>query len=293
MLNVRLGHTALTWDVLAQPDRLSEAIADCADLGFAGTETGGFVYDWWERERPGELKQRLRERGVVMACLFEFGDWIDPAASGELLEQGRRWAAAVKDLGGDVLMLVPGGRRDQPPYGLDDFKRMAETMNNVGILAKEAGAVAAMHPHWGTMAESRLEIEVLLDHLDPALVGFAPDTGQIAKGGADPLPVIHRWADRVRHVHLKDLSPHWDELRQAGVPLRSPEGYVELGQGVIDLRPLLPILERVSYSGWLMAELDEATRPPREAAQFSRDYLVRTLGLDLSKPVEGGRSDDH
>jgi sugar phosphate isomerase/epimerase len=76
------------------------------------------------------------------------------------------------------------------------------------------------------------------------------------------------------------------------VPLRSPEGYVELGQGVIDLRPLLPILERVSYAGWLMAELDEATRPAREAAQLSRDYLVRTLGLDLSRPAEGEQSDD-
>ena len=71
-------------------------------------------------------------------------------------------------------------------------------------------------------------------------------------------------------------------MRQAGVPLRSPEGYVELGQGVIDFRPLLPILDRVDYSGWLMAELDEAKRPAREAARLSRDYLEHTLGLPLS-----------
>jgi inosose dehydratase len=158
---------------------------------------------------------------------------------------------------------------------------MAEAMNRVGRAAREAGAIAAMHPHWGTMAESPLEIDVLLDHLDPAAVGFAPDTGQIAKGGANPIAAVERWADRVRHVHLKDLSPQWADQRRAGVPLRSPEGYVELGQGVIDLRPLLPILDRVNYSGWLMAELDEAKRPAREAAELSRDYLSGTLGLKL------------
>jgi inosose dehydratase len=159
---------------------------------------------------------------------------------------------------------------------------MAETMNEVGRAARSEGAVAAMHPHWGTVAETRLEIDVLLDHLDPECVGFAPDTAQIAKGGTDPLPVIDRWADRIRHVHLKDLSPLWAEMRAEGVSLRSPEGYVELGEGVLDLRPLLPILARIGYSGWLMAELDEAQRPAREAAELSRDYLRDTLGLSFA-----------
>jgi inosose dehydratase len=281
MLNVRVGHTALTWNVLDEPAQLTEAVRDCAELGFAGTETGGFVYDWWEHERPGQIRQLLRDHGVVMACLFEFGDWIEPSAAAALLESGRRWSIGVQELGGQILMLVPGGRRDDPPYNLDEFKRMAETMNRVGRVSREAGALAAMHPHWGTMAESPLEIDVLLDHLDPAEVGFAPDTGQIAKGGADPIAAVDRWADRVRHVHLKDLSPQWADQRRAGVPLRSPEGYVELGQGVIDIRPLLPILDRVNYTGWLMAELDEAKRPAREAAQLSRDYLAGPLGLKL------------
>jgi inosose dehydratase len=281
MLKVRIGHTALTWGYFADPAQLADAIRDCADLGYAGTETWGGTYDWWERERPGELRRLLADQGVVMACLFLFGDWIDPAATDALLADGQRWADAVQELGGNILMLVPGERRADPPYGLDDFARMAETMNAVGAAARTAGATAAMHPHWGTMAESRLEIDVLLDRLDPAAVGFAPDTGQIAKGGADAMPTIARWADRVRHVHMKDLAPEWAELRAAGVPLRSPEGYAELGQGVIDHRPLLDILDRVDYDGWLMAELDEARRPARDAAQLSKTYIEGTLGLPL------------
>lgn len=281
MLTVRIGHTALTWNVLQEPARLAEALRETAALGFQGTETGGRVYDWWERERPGELRRRLAEAGLVMACLFQSGDWTDPAAAPALLSEARRWAEAVQDLGGNVLMLVPGRRREALPSSLDAFKQMAETMNRVGQIARAAGAIAAVHPHWGTVVETRQEIELLLALLDPQLVGFAPDTGQMAKGGGDPLALIERWADRVRHVHLKDLSPAWAELRQRGVPLRSPEGYAPLGQGTIDFRPLLPILERVGYRGWLMAELDEACGPPVEAARRSREYLTTVLGLTL------------
>jgi lipopolysaccharide biosynthesis regulator YciM len=50
---------------------------------------------------------------------------------------------------------------------------------------------------------------------------------------------------------------------------------------VIDLRSLLPVLDRINFSGWLMAELDQAKRPAREAARLSRDYIVSTLGLPL------------
>jgi inosose dehydratase len=277
MIDARIGHSALTWDVLSQPEKLVESVIDCAEIGFEGTETGGFVFDWWEQERPDELKNLLADRGIVMACLFEFGDWIDPDAERELLENGRCWANGVQELGGEMLMLVPGVRLEERPYGLDQFKAMAERMNRVGRAAGEAGAKCSMHPHWGTVAESRLEIDVLLDHLDSGVVGFAPDTGQIAKGGTDPMLTIERWSDRIRHVHMKDLSPEWAEMRARGVPLRSPEGYVEMGQGVIDFKPVVQLLDRINYQGWMMAELDEARRPAREAAQLSWDYIVRTM----------------
>jgi inosose dehydratase len=282
MLNVKIGHTLLTWDVFAHPENIEQGIRDIAELGFAGTETGGMLYDWWEAKAPGQLQRILREAGIPMVTLFESGEWTDEEAAPKLLEDARRWSEAIANLGGAMLMLVPGRRRDVPPYGLDDFRRMAETMNRAGQIAKREGIDATMHPHWGTAAETRLEIEVLLDRLDPSLVGFAPDTGQIAKGGADPFPIVDRWAERVRYVHMKDLAPEWEAMRQAGVPLRSPEGYAEMGQGTIDFRRLLPILDRVGYAGWLMAELDESKRSGRESATLAKRYVESTLGIKLS-----------
>lgn len=278
-MNSKLGHTLLTWDVFAHPENIEQGIRDIAALGFAGTETGGALYDWWEQNRPGQLKRIVRDVGIPMVTLFQSGIWTDPGEEAALVENARRWSDAIPEMGGEMLMLVPGPRRDSPAYGLDDFKQMAQSMGQVGDIARRAGIGAAMHPHWGTAAETRLEIELLLSLLDPALVGFAPDTGQIAKGGTDPIPVIARAADRVRYIHLKDLSPSWEDERQRGTSLRGPEGYIELGQGVIDFRRLLPILEKVNYSGWLMAELDESTRSGRASAALSKQYLTRKLGL--------------
>jgi inosose dehydratase len=277
MLDVRIGHTALTWDVLARPERLADAIHDCASLGYQGIETGGRVYDWWEQERPGELRPLLDAVGLTLVCLFESGDWTDRSAAPKLLEDGRRWADAVRTHGGEILMLVPGPRRDDPTIDQDGFKQMAETMNQVGAAARAAGVTATMHPHWGTAVETRQEIELLLTHLDPEAVGFAPDTGQIAKGGADPVALITRWASRVKYVHLKDLSPRWEEMRRNGEPLRSPAGYAALGQGVLDVRLVLHALDQVNYRGWLMAELDEADYPALDAATQARTYLEETL----------------
>ena len=41
---------------------------------------------------------------------------------------------------------------------------------------------------------------------DAGLVGFAPDTGQIAKGGSDIVEVLTTYQDRINHVHLKDWN---------------------------------------------------------------------------------------
>ncbi len=283
MRHTKIGHTLLTWDVFAHPENIERGIRDIAGLGFAGTETGGSLYDWWEQHRPGQLKRILQDSEIPMVTLFHSGSWTEPEEEGRLLADARRWSDAIAELGGEMLMLVPGRRRDTPPYGLDDFKQMAEIMNRAGQIANNAGIGASMHPHWGTAAETRLEIELLLSLLDPALVGFAPDTGQIAKGGADPVPVIARWADRIRYVHMKDLAVGWEEQRAAGVPLRSPEGYAELGQGTINFPRVLAILDRAAYDGWLMAELDEAKHPAGESATLAKGYLEQTLGLSLRR----------
>ncbi len=278
MAKYRIGHTALTWDVFAHPENIADAVKDCAELGYAGTETGGRLYDWWLKERPGQLQKLLKEHGVKMACLFQSGNWTEAAEREGLVADGRRWAEELKEIGGEVLMIVPGNKRPEPAYTREEFQIMADTMNEVGRQAKAVGLKCAMHPHWGTVAETREEIELLLSLLDPSIVGFAPDSGQIAKGGADPVPLFEKYKDRIQHVHLKDLSPEWEEMKRAGVPLRSPAGYAEVGQGLVNFPAIFDIVKSIDFDGWLMAELDETKTTGHQSAAISREYLRKYVG---------------
>lgn len=271
-----IGHTALVWG-LNDRTQFEQAVRKTGELGFRGTETWGKIYDQYDGNL-GALRDLLQANQVTLASLFHVGRWTDPAARAELVETAHRWASGVGELGGAILMLVPGFR-EQPSYTAAQYQVMADAMNECGEAARAAGIRAAMHPHWGTTVETTAEIEQLLALLDPELVGFAPDSGQIAKGGGDPVALARKYAQRIWHVHLKDLSPQWQQMQAAGVPLNSPKGYAELGEGVCDLKGFVQVLRDASYGGWILAELDESNYTPDQSATINRAYMERELGF--------------
>lgn len=275
----RVGHTALTWG----RDGLDAAIRDVAELGYQGIEILGPVYDSWNQKAEGSVVSLLRQHRLPLACLDLIGDFTDPAQVGSLRERGARWAGDVAALsqGGGALLIVADNRKPDRAYTRDDYVRAAGVMDDVGRRALAEGVVATLHPHWGTWIESREEIDLMMQLSDPAALFFGPDTGQIAKGGADPVGVVHDHVDRVRHVHLKDLSREWTEMQARGATLPSPEGYVELGEGLVDNVTIVDLLRRRrgGFDGWIMVELDRAQRPAREAAEISLRYVRGRLCL--------------
>ena len=74
-----------------------------------------------------------------------------------------------------------------------------------------------------------------------------------------------RYADRVAHIHLKDLTTDPLEFRP-------------LGAGVLDFPEILRAVREAGYESWLMVELDAYDGDPREAAEHSRAYLDKLLG---------------
>lgn len=279
MMTSKIGHTALVW-TFDDVENFKHAIRTCGQLGFRGTEIAGNLYDQMASDKVA-LRAALDASDVTLAAMFQFGEWTEPEAAREMVETATRWSGAIADIGGSILVVVPG-HRERERYTTEDFHVMAGTMNKCGEVALAAGITAAVHPHWGTTVETEAEIDLLLSFLDERLVGFAPDSGQIAKGGGDPVAVIKRHIGRVRHVHLKDLSSDWPRLRDEGVPLNSPKGYAELGEGTVDLDGFLRVLDDANFSGWLLAELDESRYTPDRSAEINRDFLWKRFGPLMS-----------
>src|SRR5690606_27886626 len=152
-------------------------------------------------------------------------------------------AEAFKALPGSETFVLQAGPRVEGGLSREQFERMATAMEEVGAHCREPGLSVGLHPHTGTAVESRAHIDAALERLDPALVGFAPDTGQIAKGGSDILEVLRTHRHRITHVHLKDWCGRF-ERDENGREI-DPTGYVgyePIGNGVLPMPEILDIL---------------------------------------------------
>lgn len=269
----RLGHTGITWPFT--PDGAKQAIKEVAGLGYRGVELFGFVIDAY----PGgvdAVAKDLDAAGIRLASAYCSVSLVDPSKHEEDLASMRRWADQVAHLGGEVVVVGPSPRtRDH--YDLEDYRRVCSTLGEIARQCAELGIVACFHPHTGTPVETRDEIAQVMDNVDGQLVRMAPDTGQIAKGGGDPVEVVRTYAPLIGHIHLKDYL--------GGTPTHNANGeeldrtgwldYVPLGKGVVDIPAIIAALG-ADYPGWWMVELDgtnAAPESPIAAAAESKAYL--------------------
>ena len=65
------------------------------------------------------------------------------------------------------------------------------------------GVLAVLHPHVGTMVETRAEVDRVLDG---SAIRLCLDTGHLLIGGTDPLQLARQVPDRIAHAHLKDVD---------------------------------------------------------------------------------------
>jgi inosose dehydratase len=274
---MKVGHTGITWGI---PGDVEQAYRDTAELGYLGFETFAQTILTWN-EQPGGYRALVERYGIPTGAAYCHKTWIDPATSAEEMAAARREADALQAAGGKTLVLQ-AGRRLPGGYSVEQFRALATALNEIGRYCREHGLATGLHPHTGTAIETRADIDTILDVLDPACVGFAPDTGQIAKGGSDILEVMRTYRRRITHVHLKDWNGTYE--RGADGQEIDKSGYVNyepVGSGILPIPAILDILREDGFAGWVNVELDgtrRAPRPPREAAAMSRQYLGRVLG---------------
>lgn len=274
---MKIGHTGITWGI---PGDVEQAYRDTADLGYLGFETfGRTILEW--NEQPGGYRALVERYGIPTGAAYCGKTWIDPATAAQEMAAARREAEALRAIGGQTLVLA-GGRRPEGGYTAAQFQHLADALNEIGAYCRALGLTTGLHPHTGTAVETRADIDTILGLLDPALVGFAPDTGQIAKGGSDILEVMRTYQSRITHVHLKDWGGAYE--RDAGGKEIDRTGYVNyepIGSGILPIKELLEPLLAAGFTGWVNVELDgtpAAPRPPRAAAAMSRRYLGEILG---------------
>lgn len=132
-----------------------------------------------------------------------------------------------------------GQRPAMAPLGPDGFKRLAESMNNIGRKAKAAGLQYAYHNHnyeFEKMPDGTYGYDILVNGTDADLVKFEVDCGWMCAGGAAPATYFRKYPGRFKMVHVKEFQPMSAPSTCLSCPTR-PKG-TDLGKGFIDYRPI-------------------------------------------------------
>ncbi|MGH2821839.1 MAG: TIM barrel protein, partial [Thermoleophilaceae bacterium] len=265
-----------------------------ASLGLAATELGPVGYLSLDAGRVRDLLDRF---GLRLVAGFLPLSLHTPSLDGArgLLD---RVAPLLAALGAEVLTVAPVMDSDwSAPATLDDreWTRLAENLSRVAELAEGHGLTMALHPHAGSVVETHAQIERILAESDvPACL----DTGHLAIGGADPAEFVRRHADRVVHVHLKDMDAGLAEQVRAGtvsfVDATRRGLFRPLGRGDASIGEVVGLLDRHGYGRWLVLEQDTTItgeeppvgRGPVLDVQASIEYLASLA------PANGGGTDD-
>jgi inosose dehydratase len=257
----RTAGAPISWGVCEVPGwghQLSpgRVLAEMRDVGLTATEFGpdGFLPD-----APADKAAMLRSYGLsavggfVPVVLHEAGH--DPVPEVDRALDGFVAAGA----GVLVLAAATGGEGyDQRPELDDDaWKRLLANLDRLAERARGCGVQATLHPHVGTVVETRDEVQRVLDG---SSVLLTLDTGHLLIGGTDPAELTREATDRIAHTHLKDVDAGRAERVRAGEVTYTEAVrrgmYRPLGSGDVDVAGIVGTLEDAGYQGWYVLEQD-------------------------------------
>ncbi len=291
---VKLGIAPIAWTNDDMPDlgaenTFEQCVSEMALAGFTGCEVG----NKYPRD-TAVLKKALELRGMQI-CNAWFSSFLTTKPYEEVEKDFIEHITFLKEMGAKVVGMSEQGHSiqgtDKPifeaKYVMNDeeWDTLCTGINKLGKVAKDMGIKLCFHHHMGTVVQTEKEIDRLMANTDPELFGLLFDCGHLAYCGEDYMSVLNKYADRIRHVHLKDIRPEKVEQVKRehlsflqGVRLGT---FTVPGDGVIDFKPIFDVLEKTGYEGYVLveAEQDPAIANPLEYAIKARKYIAEKAGL--------------
>jgi inosose dehydratase len=165
---------------------------------------------------------------------------------------------------------------------LDDsgWARVCDNLHHIGEYTASHGVASVFHPHADTTIQYEPQIERLLELTDPSLINLCLDVGHHAYAGGDAVTFFREHHARVPYLHLKDVDAGIAQrARAADWPFGravNAGGFVDLGQGCVDIVGIKRVAEEVGYDGWGIVEQDMYPAPfdkPLPIARRNRAFL--------------------
>ncbi len=252
----------------------TSVLSEMAELGLQATELGP----------EGFLPAAVDDQAAVLGefALQPVAQFVPVVLHGEEEPAIGDVIARLTRLGAGTVVLAAAtglsGYDTRPGLDDDAWDRMLRRMDELMGHAAAFGIRVVLHPHVGTMVETDDDVQRVIDDCQ---IPLCLDTGHLLVGGTDPLELAVRHADRIAHVHLKDVRRDLaDDVRRGRTAYADAVAdgmYVPLGHGDVDVAGIVRELEDAAYPGWYVLEQDtmlrEPSAQPRADVRSCLDFL--------------------
>jgi inosose dehydratase len=234
------------------------AIAGIAAAGYEAIEIfDGNLLAYEGRE--AEFKKLLDSNKVQLLAVYSAANFIYDEILAEELYRIKKAAAFAKKFGASQIALGGGATRYDGIWE-GDYTKLAAALDKTVDIAGELGMTVSFHPHMGSLVQSPEQLDKVMPH---TRINLCPDTGHVALGGGDPAAIVKKYADRIKYIHLKDVT-------KAGM-------FCPLGEGTLDFAAIAAplkgrdVLYAIECDGW--------SGDPAEGAKITAKYLKAKLGF--------------
>jgi inosose dehydratase len=261
-------------------------LAEMTSLGIKAIELGA----------PGFLPRDIDELGTVLSGhgVSLIGGFVplvlhDPDQRDTALASAHDSARLLAAGGASVFVsavVVDESWAPRIPLSDAQWDHLVAMLAELDELCAGYGLAHALHPHVGTLVETRDDVRTVLER---SSVQWCLDTGHLLIGGYDPSAFAADATGRVAHVHVKDVrNGVAAEVRSGALSLNAAVGaglFCPLGVGDAPIAATVGRLEDDGYGGWYVLEQDTdlgADEPaegtgPVEDARTSVEYLRGVL----------------
>jgi inosose dehydratase len=258
---VKIAGAPISWGVCEVPGwgyqlAPQRVLAEMRDVGLAATEVGpeGFL-----PSDPAELSALLNSYGL--RCVGTFAPVLLHDSEHDPLPDIAGPLEALVACGADVLVLAAAtgtdGYDSRPTLDDGQSATMLDNLDRLAGAAERNGVLAVLHPHVGTMVETRSDVDRVLAG---SQIKLCLDTGHLLIGGTDPLQLALAVPGRIAHAHLKDVDAGLAARVQGGELTYTDavrDGmYTPLGDGDVDIAGIVTALRDNGFDGWFVMEQD-------------------------------------
>lgn len=256
-MSALIGYVAADVDGI-EPGTLVDGLSG---LGYRAIDWTMEQFDPFEQDPQAlvDLVELAQAAGLAVPQLMVHQDYVarDPAVWEERVVRTERSIEASAAAGIPTVGVVTGPNRwidgcSVPGEHLSEeeaWDLSVRALDRVVGHADGTGVAVALEPCWGTLAWNAETTDLLLDQLGSDAITLNLDPSHFAISGDDVAQLVHRWSERIAHVHLKDAF---------GVPGTEGEDFCFLlpGEGSTDWPAFLEALDAAGYQGSMSVEFE-------------------------------------